>query len=103
MPAQTTLYRGQTTRFAARPQRKSNRPVREDRRKGHRHVSRRRRPSRAFCRPGSRPGPRSRREKFQEVASNLKGAVDNSIKEQPMATLAMVAVLGFVLGAIWKS
>ena len=42
-------------------------------------------------------------ERVQEVAGNLKGAVDKSIKEQPMATLAMVAVLGFVLGAIWKS
>jgi ElaB/YqjD/DUF883 family membrane-anchored ribosome-binding protein len=42
-------------------------------------------------------------EKVQEVASNLKRAVDKSIKEQPMASLAMVAVLGFVLGAIWKS
>ena len=42
-------------------------------------------------------------DKVQEVAGNLKGAVDKSIKDQPMATLAMVAVLGFVLGAIWKS
>ena len=41
--------------------------------------------------------------KMQEVAGNLKGAVDKSVKDQPMATLAMVAVLGFVLGAIWKS
>ena len=41
--------------------------------------------------------------KVQEVAGNLKGAVDKSIEDQPMATLAMVAVLGFVLGAIWKS
>ena len=39
----------------------------------------------------------------QEVAGNLKGAVDKSVKDQPMATLAMAAVLGFVLGAIWKS
>ena len=41
--------------------------------------------------------------KVQEVAGNLKGAVDKSVKDQPMATLAMAAVLGFVLGAIWKS
>jgi ElaB/YqjD/DUF883 family membrane-anchored ribosome-binding protein len=39
----------------------------------------------------------------QQVAGNLKGAVDKSVKDQPMATLAIVAVLGFVLGAIWKS
>jgi ElaB/YqjD/DUF883 family membrane-anchored ribosome-binding protein len=39
----------------------------------------------------------------QEVAGNLKGAVYQSVKQQPMATLAMAAVLGFVLGAVWKS
>lgn len=42
-------------------------------------------------------------ERMQEVAGNLKGAVDRSVKEQPMATLATVAVVGFVLGALWKS
>ena len=39
----------------------------------------------------------------QQVAGNLKAAVDTSVKDQPMATLAIVAALGFVLGAIWKS
>jgi ElaB/YqjD/DUF883 family membrane-anchored ribosome-binding protein len=38
-----------------------------------------------------------------EVAGNIKGAVDKSIKDQPMATLAMAAMVGFVLGALWKS
>jgi ElaB/YqjD/DUF883 family membrane-anchored ribosome-binding protein len=38
-----------------------------------------------------------------EVAGNFKTAVDKSVKEQPMATLAMAAAVGFVLGAIWKS
>jgi ElaB/YqjD/DUF883 family membrane-anchored ribosome-binding protein len=38
-----------------------------------------------------------------EVAGNLKGAVDKSMKDQPMATLAVAAALGFVLGALWKS
>jgi ElaB/YqjD/DUF883 family membrane-anchored ribosome-binding protein len=42
-------------------------------------------------------------ERVQEVAGNFRGAVDKSVREQPMATLAMAAVLGFVLGAIWKS
>jgi ElaB/YqjD/DUF883 family membrane-anchored ribosome-binding protein len=42
-------------------------------------------------------------EKVQEVAGNLKGAVDKSVKDQPMATLAVAAALGFVLGALWKS
>ena len=39
----------------------------------------------------------------QDVSGNFKGAVDKSLKEQPMATLAVAAVLAFVLGAIWKS
>src|SRR5262245_32288688 len=42
-------------------------------------------------------------ERVQEVAGNFKGAVDRSVKDQPMATLAMAAVVGFVLGALWKS
>ena len=42
-------------------------------------------------------------DRMQEVASNFKGAVDRSVKDQPMATLAMAAVVGFVLGALWKS
>lgn len=42
-------------------------------------------------------------ERVQEVAGNFKGAVDRSVKDQPMATLAMAAAVGFVLGALWKS
>jgi ElaB/YqjD/DUF883 family membrane-anchored ribosome-binding protein len=42
-------------------------------------------------------------ERIQEVAGNFKGAVDKSLKDQPMATLAGAAVVGFVLGALWKS
>ena len=38
-----------------------------------------------------------------EVAGNIKSAVDRSVKDQPMATLALAAVVGFVLGAIWKA
>jgi ElaB/YqjD/DUF883 family membrane-anchored ribosome-binding protein len=38
-----------------------------------------------------------------EVAGNMKSALDKSVKDQPMATLAMAAVVGFVLGAIWKT
>jgi ElaB/YqjD/DUF883 family membrane-anchored ribosome-binding protein len=41
-------------------------------------------------------------EKVQEAAGNLKAAAHKSLKDQPMVTLAMVAVLGFVLGALWK-
>ena len=39
----------------------------------------------------------------QEVAGNIKGAIDKSVSDQPMATLAVAAMVGFVLGAIWKS
>jgi ElaB/YqjD/DUF883 family membrane-anchored ribosome-binding protein len=42
-------------------------------------------------------------ERMQEVAGNFKGAVDKSVKDQPMATLAAAAAVGFVLGALWKS
>ncbi len=41
-------------------------------------------------------------ERVQEVAGNFKGAVDKSVKNQPMATLALAAIAGFVLGAMWK-
>lgn len=42
-------------------------------------------------------------ERVQEVAGNMKSAIDKSVKDQPMATLAVVGALGFVLGALWKS
>lgn len=42
-------------------------------------------------------------ERMQEVAGNMKGAIDKSLKDQPMATLATAAIVGFILGAIWKS
>ena len=38
-----------------------------------------------------------------EVAGNFKSAVAKSVKDQPMATLATAAAVGFVLGALWKS
>jgi ElaB/YqjD/DUF883 family membrane-anchored ribosome-binding protein len=38
-------------------------------------------------------------EGMQEVAGNMKTALDS----QPMATVAIAAILGFVLGAIWKT
>jgi ElaB/YqjD/DUF883 family membrane-anchored ribosome-binding protein len=41
-------------------------------------------------------------ERMHEVAGNFKGAVDKSVKDQPMATLALAAIAGFVLGALWK-
>jgi ElaB/YqjD/DUF883 family membrane-anchored ribosome-binding protein len=41
-------------------------------------------------------------ERVQEVAGNFRGAVDKSVREQPMATLALAAIAGFVLGALWR-
>jgi ElaB/YqjD/DUF883 family membrane-anchored ribosome-binding protein len=38
----------------------------------------------------------------REVASNIKTAVDKSVKDQPMTTLALALAAGFVLGALWK-
>jgi ElaB/YqjD/DUF883 family membrane-anchored ribosome-binding protein len=42
-------------------------------------------------------------QRVQEVAGNFKGAIDKSVKEQPMATLAVAAAMGLVIGALWKS
>jgi ElaB/YqjD/DUF883 family membrane-anchored ribosome-binding protein len=36
-------------------------------------------------------------------AADIYSAVDDSVKSQPMATLAAAAGIGFVLGALWKS
>lgn len=39
----------------------------------------------------------------QNAPAAMREAVDISLKQQPMATLAVAAALGFVLGALWKS
>ena len=39
----------------------------------------------------------------QQVADNFQKAVDTSVQNQPMTTLFLAGVLGFVLGAIWKA
>ena len=41
-------------------------------------------------------------ERAQEAAKNFKPFVEKSMKDQPMGTLAVAAVVGFVLGALWK-
>jgi ElaB/YqjD/DUF883 family membrane-anchored ribosome-binding protein len=41
-------------------------------------------------------------EQAQDAVKQVKPFVEKSLREQPMATLAGVAVLGFVLGALWK-
>ena len=41
-------------------------------------------------------------EKAQEAAQNIRPYVEKSMKEQPMQTLAVASMIGFVLGALWK-
>jgi ElaB/YqjD/DUF883 family membrane-anchored ribosome-binding protein len=40
---------------------------------------------------------------FWEVTHNFSTALDRSLAEQPMTTVGLAAVLGFVLGALWKA
>ncbi len=42
-------------------------------------------------------------DQADEVASNLKTAIDKSLKDQPMTTLALAALAGIAIGALWKS
>jgi len=42
-------------------------------------------------------------EQVQVVAENFKTAVNKSVKDQPLTTLAVAAGIGFVIGALWKS
>jgi hypothetical protein len=44
---------------------------------------------------------RLRGANFDEVRSNFQRALEQSIDEQPMATVALAAVLGFLLGVLW--
>lgn len=41
-------------------------------------------------------------EKAQDAAQQFKPFVQKSLKERPMATLAGAAVIGFILGALWR-
>lgn len=41
-------------------------------------------------------------EKAHDAARQFKPFVERSLREQPMATLAGAAVIGFLLGALWK-
>jgi ElaB/YqjD/DUF883 family membrane-anchored ribosome-binding protein len=39
---------------------------------------------------------------MREVSDNFVGAIDDSIKQHPYTTLAIVAGLGFLFGATWR-
>ncbi|HVJ79280.1 MAG TPA: hypothetical protein VM620_15745 [Hyphomicrobium sp.] len=43
------------------------------------------------------------RQQVEEVAGNVKGVIDRSVKDQPVTTLLVAAAVGFVIGALWKS
>ena len=43
------------------------------------------------------------KQQVDEMAGNVKGAIDRSVKEQPLTTLLVAAAVGFVIGALWKS
>ena len=40
--------------------------------------------------------------KAQDALQSAKPLLEKSVKEQPMTTLAAMAAVGFVLGALWK-
>ena len=40
--------------------------------------------------------------KAQDALRNAKPFLERSVKEQPLTTLAALAAVGFVLGALWK-
>jgi ElaB/YqjD/DUF883 family membrane-anchored ribosome-binding protein len=40
---------------------------------------------------------------IKQVGSKFKRALDQSTADQPLATLALAAMVGFLLGAIWKA
>lgn len=42
-------------------------------------------------------------ERVNEVAGHMKTAINKSLKDQPLTTLAMAVAAGFVAGALWKS
>ena len=39
----------------------------------------------------------------QKAPAAMRDAFDTSLKQQPMATLAIACAVGFLLGALWKS
>lgn len=39
----------------------------------------------------------------EETGHNLMSAIGQSLKDQPMATLAIVGAFSFLLGALWRS
>jgi ElaB/YqjD/DUF883 family membrane-anchored ribosome-binding protein len=45
---------------------------------------------------------RNMKDDAGEVANNFQRAVDRSVADQPITTIAIALLVGFALGAIWK-
>lgn len=43
------------------------------------------------------------KQQVEDMAGSVKGAIDKSVKDQPLTTLLVAAGVGFVIGALWKS
>ena len=43
------------------------------------------------------------KDDVMQVADNFTSAFQKSLKDNPQATIAMVAVVGFILGAVWRA
>ena len=43
------------------------------------------------------------KDSMAQVGGGFDSAVRDSIREQPMTTLAVAVVIGFLVGAVWKS
>lgn len=41
-------------------------------------------------------------KKVQESSEDAYNSVERSVRDQPMAAIALAAVLGFAVGALWK-
>ena len=48
------------------------------------------------------PSIREARESLGEVGGYFSSATRKSVRDQPMASLAVAALAGFVVGALWK-
>lgn len=42
-------------------------------------------------------------EQISDVAGELGSALEDSVRRNPLTTLGLAAVAGFVIGALWKS
>jgi ElaB/YqjD/DUF883 family membrane-anchored ribosome-binding protein len=43
------------------------------------------------------------KQQVEDMAGSVKGAIDKSVKDQPLTTLLIAGAVGFVVGALWKS